>query len=180
MQEERQALEKQRTRPKWLRNSVYLVIMLLLVLLTTLTILMVLANLYDLVMGYKVLPRDGTVHNLGSSSSSSSFFGSIGSVIQVVVIFYVMWASIVGLHSAPGIRSIMPKPHDTPLTDIIANATLILVLSSAQPLLARTLGLTNFDLLGDYYRPRHVYAVFLYNFLFAGATVWCLLKKVVL
>ena len=178
MQEERQALEKQRARPKWLQNSVYILIMLSLVLLTTLSILMVFAQLYDLVMGYRV-GTDGTVHNFGPSSSSY-FFGSITSVIQVVVIFYVMWASIVGLHSVPGIRSITPKPHDTPLTDIIANATLILVLSSAQPLLVTTLGLTNFDLLGAYYRPRHFYADLFYNFVFAGATVCRLLKKVVL
>lgn len=154
--------------------------MLALLILTSLSVLMVFANVFELVMGYKALPGDGAMRNLGSSSSSS-FFGSIGSVTQVVVIFYVMGASIVGLHSAPGIRSITPKPHDTPLTSIIANATLILILSSAQPLLARTLGLSNFDLLGDYREIRwlrHFYIVLLYNFLFAGATAWCLLKKI--
>lgn len=157
---------------------IYPVIMLALLLLTSLSVLMVFTNVFELVMGYKALPGDGTVPNLGSSSSS---FGSVGSVIQVVVIFYVMGASIVGLHSAPGIRSITPKPHDTPLSSIIANATLILVLSSAQPLLARTLGLTNFDLLGDYREIRWLrqfYIVLLYNFVFAAATAWCLLKKI--
>ena len=180
MQEERLTLEKQRDKPKWQRNLVYPVIMLALLVLTSLSVLMVFANVFELVMGYKALPGDGTVPHLGASSSSSNF-GSVGSVVQVVVIFYVMWASIVGLHSAPGIRRIAPKPHDTPLTDIIANATLILILSSAQPLLARTLGLTNFDLLGDYREIRwlrHFYIVLLYNFVFAGATAWCLLKKI--
>ena len=33
---------------------------------------------------------------------------------------------------------------------VIANCLIILLLSSALPLLARTLGITNFDLLGDY------------------------------
>ena len=178
--EERRALEEQQARPKWQRNLIYPVIMLALLLLTTLSVLMVFANVFELVMGYKALPGDGIVRHLGASSSSS-FFGSVGSVIQVIVIFYVMWASIVGLHSVPGIRSITPKPRDTPLPDIIANATLILVLSSAQPLLARTLGLTSFDLLGDYREIRwlrHFYIVLLYNFLFAGATVCCLLQKI--
>jgi len=177
--ERRRTLEMQQSKPKWQRSLEYPVIMLLLLILTGGSFLMVAVNVVELLIGQKALPGDGIVRDLGQLSNS--YFGSIGTAIQVIVIFYVMAASMVGLHSAPGIQSIMPKPHDTPLSHIISNTTLILVLSSSFPLLARTLGLSNFDLLGDYREIRWLrqfYIVLLYNFLFAGATACCLLKKI--
>ncbi|KAK1341197.1 hypothetical protein QTO34_017600 [Cnephaeus nilssonii] len=62
---------------------------------------------------------------------------------------------------------------------IIGNCVCLLVLSSALPVFSRTLGLTRFDLLGDFGRFNwlgNFYIVFLYNATFAGLTTLCLVK----
>jgi len=59
----------------------------------------------------------------------------------------------------------------------------VLVLSSALPLLSRILGISNFDLLGNYGRIEwlgNFYLVLLYNLVFAVAATFCLAKKVML
>ncbi|XP_064330378.1 protein LMBR1L isoform X2 [Phalacrocorax carbo] len=64
---------------------------------------------------------------------------------------------------------------------IIGNCVSLLVLSSALPVFSRTLGITRFDLLGDFGRYNwlgNFYIVFLYNMGFAGLTTLCLVKKV--
>ncbi|EMP31244.1 Desert hedgehog protein [Chelonia mydas] len=63
---------------------------------------------------------------------------------------------------------------------IIGNCVSLLVLSSALPVFSRTLGLTRFDLLGDFGRFNwlgNFYIVFFYNMLFAALTTLCLVKK---
>lgn len=72
-----------------------------------------------------------------------SKLGPVGAVTEVIVIFYVAVTSIVGLYGLPGVSRIMPKFHGTPLTHLIANCVLLLVLSSALPLLSRILGMYN-------------------------------------
>ncbi|XP_062366945.1 protein LMBR1L isoform X5 [Cinclus cinclus] len=64
---------------------------------------------------------------------------------------------------------------------IIGNCVSLLVLSSALPVFSRTLGITRFDLLGDFGRFNwlgNFYIVFLYNMGFAGLTTLCLVKRV--
>ncbi|GCC20686.1 hypothetical protein chiPu_0019252 [Chiloscyllium punctatum] len=63
---------------------------------------------------------------------------------------------------------------------IIGNCVSLLVLSSALPVFSRTLGITNFDLLGNFGSFNwlgNFYIIFLYNMLFAGLTAMCLVKK---
>ncbi|XP_055045295.1 limb region 1 homolog-like protein isoform X3 [Misgurnus anguillicaudatus] len=65
--------------------------------------------------------------------------------------------------------------------EIIANCVSLLILSSALPVFSRTLGITRFDLLGDFGRYNwlgNFHIVFLYNILFAGLTSACLIKTV--
>ncbi|XP_012776662.1 limb region 1 homolog-like protein isoform X2 [Maylandia zebra] len=65
--------------------------------------------------------------------------------------------------------------------EIIANCVSLLILSSALPVFSRTLGITRFDLLGDFGRYNwlgNFYVVFLYNMLFAGLTSASLIKTV--
>ncbi|XP_030324007.1 protein LMBR1L isoform X7 [Calypte anna] len=64
---------------------------------------------------------------------------------------------------------------------IIGNCVSLLVLSSALPIFSRTLGITRFDLLGDFGRFNwlgNFSLVFLYNMGFAGLTTLCLVRKV--
>ncbi|XP_020934818.1 limb region 1 protein homolog isoform X3 [Sus scrofa] len=65
-------------------------------------------------------------------------------------------------------------------TRIIGNCVSILVLSSALPVMSRTLGITRFDLLGDFGRFNwlgNFYIVLSYNLLFAVVTTLCLVRK---
>ncbi|XP_054621204.1 limb region 1 protein homolog isoform X2 [Dunckerocampus dactyliophorus] len=63
---------------------------------------------------------------------------------------------------------------------IIGCCVSILVLSSALPVMSRTLGITRFDLLGDFGRfdwLGNFYIVLSYNLLFAVVTTLCLVRK---
>ncbi|GAB5568968.1 limb region 1 protein homolog isoform X1 [Prionailurus iriomotensis] len=74
----------------------------------------------------------------------------------------------------------IPKKDDTTMTKIIGNCVSILVLSSALPVMSRTLGITRFDLLGDFGRFNwlgNFYIVLSYNLLFAIVTTLCLVRK---
>uniref|UniRef100_F7AR89 Limb development membrane protein 1 like n=1 Tax=Equus caballus TaxID=9796 RepID=F7AR89_HORSE len=151
LQTQRVLLEKRRKASAWQRNLGYPLAMLFLLVLT------------------------GT--SLGQVSFSK--LGSFGAVIQVVLIFYLMVSSVVGFYSSPLFRGLWPRWHDTAMTQIIGNCVCLLVLSSALPVFSRTLGLTRFDLLGDFGRFNwlgNFYIVFLYNAAFAGLTTLCLVK----
>ncbi|KAK1344187.1 LOW QUALITY PROTEIN: hypothetical protein QTO34_014752 [Cnephaeus nilssonii] len=65
------------------------------------------------------------------------------------------------------------------MTQIIGNCVCLLILSSALPVFSRALGLTRFDLLGDFGCFNwlgNFYIVFLYDATFAGLTTLCLVK----
>jgi len=72
--------------------------------------------------------------------SSLSKLGPIGATIEVAVILYLAATSAIGLYTLPGVKRVQPKLNSTPLTHLIANCALLLVLSSALPLLSRILG----------------------------------------
>uniref|UniRef100_A0A3Q1JGR6 Limb development membrane protein 1 like n=1 Tax=Anabas testudineus TaxID=64144 RepID=A0A3Q1JGR6_ANATE len=99
----------------------------------------------------------------------------------MMVIIYLMVSSVVGFYSSPLFMGLLPRAQDTNLTEIIANCVSLLILSSALPVFSRTLGITRFDLLGDFGRYNwlgNFYIVFLYNMLFAGLTSASLIKTV--
>lgn len=69
-----------------------------------------------------------------------SVLGPVGAALEVVLILYLIAASLLGCYSLPLVARIRPRPHDTPMVHVIANCVVVLMLSSALPLLARTLG----------------------------------------
>uniref|UniRef100_T1HA65 RRM domain-containing protein n=1 Tax=Rhodnius prolixus TaxID=13249 RepID=T1HA65_RHOPR len=112
--------------------------------------------------------------------TSLSKLGPVGAGIEIVVITYLAVTSCAGLYTLPLLAKIRPTNHGTPLSLLIANAAILLVLSSALPLLSRILGITNFDLLGHFGKIEwlgNFQIVFLYNLLFAGVTTLCLVNK---
>ena len=165
-----------------LRRLVYPLAMILLLALTTTALLNVLQNTLQLLVGIKALPLSTREHYpLGLSSLSK--LGVIGALIEVALICYLMAASTVGLYTLPFLSGLRPQVKNTPLTQLIVNCALVLVLSSALPLLSRILGISNFDLLGNYGRIEwlgNFYLVLLYNLVFAVAATLCLAKKVML
>ncbi|XP_030624695.1 limb region 1 homolog-like protein isoform X2 [Chanos chanos] len=155
----RVALEMRRKASPWQRNLGYPLAMLLLLALTMVCVLMVCFHVLELLFDETAMPRG----------------------MEVVLILYLMVSSLVGFYSSPLFTSLLPRARDTTLTQIIVNCVCLLVLSSALPVFSRTLGITRFDLLGDFGRYNwlgNFYIVFLYNMVFAGLTSACLIKTV--
>nr|XP_056718969.1 protein LMBR1L [Euleptes europaea] len=171
-------LETRRKASAWQRNLGYPLAMLSLLSLTGISVLVVCFHVLELLLDDAAMPRGIQEAPLGKVSFS--IFGSFGAAVQVILIFYLMISSVVGFYSSPLFTKLLPERHDTTMTKIIGNCVSLLVLSSALPVLSRTLGITRFDLLGDFGRFNwlgNFYIVFLYNMLFAGLTTLCLVKK---
>ncbi|XP_063699045.1 protein Lilipod [Culicoides brevitarsis] len=167
---ERKNLDKLRSSSAFQRNFVYPVAMLLLLALTGITVLLVAQNTIELLIGIKALPLSSRQFTLGIMSLSK--LGPLGAALEFVVIIYLSAASTVGLYTMPSMQKVRPKYRETSLSILILNCALVLILSSAFPLLARILGITNFDLLGDYGEIEWLGSfsfVFLYNVVFATA-----------
>ncbi|KAM6106290.1 LOW QUALITY PROTEIN: protein LMBR1L [Pterocles gutturalis] len=175
---ERRKLELRHRASPWQRNLGYPA-MLGLLALTGISILIVCFHVLELLLDDAAMPRGIQDASLGQVSFS--IFGSFGAALQVVLIFYLMLSSVVGFYSSPLFTRLLPERRDTPLTKIIGNCVSLLVLSSALPVFSRTLGITRFDLLGDFGRfdwLGNFSIVFLYNMGFAGLTTLCLVKRV--
>jgi len=171
-------LQKQKATSSFQRNIVYPVAMLALLALTVITIILVLFNSLQLLVGIKALPKSTAQFTLGLTSLSK--LGTLGAGIEVMVIAYMAVTSCVGFYSVPILCKMRPQSHKTPLSLLIANCALFVVLSSALPLLSRILGITNFDLLGDFGKIEwlgNFKIVFLYNILFASVTTLCFVKQ---
>ncbi|XP_048874065.1 limb region 1 homolog-like protein [Brienomyrus brachyistius] len=175
----RVALEMRRRASPWQRNLGYPLAMLLLLALTVVCVLMVSFHVLELLFDESAMPRGMEDPLLGAASFS--MFGSLGATVQAVLILYLMLSSVVGFYSSPLFTGLLPHAQDTTLTQIIGNCVSLLVLSSALPVFSRTLGITRFDLLGDFGRYNwlgNFYIVFLYNMLFAGLTSASLINTV--
>uniref|UniRef100_A0A3P9A7V0 Limb development membrane protein 1 like n=1 Tax=Esox lucius TaxID=8010 RepID=A0A3P9A7V0_ESOLU len=170
-------LEMRKKASPWQRNLGYPLAMLLLLALTVVCVLIVCYHVVELLFDDSAMPRGMQDPLLGAASFS--MFGSLGAAVQVVLILYLMISSVVGFYSSPLFVGLRPHAQDTTLTQIIGNCVSLLVLSSALPVFSRSLGITRFDLLGDFGRYNwlgNFHIVFLYNILFAGLTSACLIN----
>lgn len=135
---ERKSLDKQRASSAFQRNFVYPVAMLLLLVLTGVTVLLVIQNTIELLIGIKALPLSSRQFTLGIMSLSK--LGPLGAALEVIIIVYLGATSTVGLYTMPSMRNVRPQRKHTSLSQLILNCVLVLILSSAFPLLARILG----------------------------------------
>ncbi|CAL1271726.1 unnamed protein product [Larinioides sclopetarius] len=161
------------------RNFLYPLMMILLVLLTVVSGLMVTQNTLELCFGIKTLPV--YTQNLSLGINSLSSLGPIGAALEIILILYLWCTSIIGLYSLPLFCYLKPKVRNTSMTQVIGNCAILLILSSALPVLARSLGITNFDLLGDFGRINwlgNFYIVVFHNIVFAVTTAVCLGTKI--
>ncbi|XP_018493932.1 protein Lilipod [Galendromus occidentalis] len=170
-------LENQR-RKSILRTIIYPVAMALLLVLTVYSFLLVLRNIFELLFGMKTLPIviQDTVPALGINSLSS--LGTVGCALEIILILYLWGASLVGFYS--NLTSLTPRRSSCPLMNVIINCAVFSILSSALPLLSRVIGLTDFDLLGNFGKVRWLgnFTIVLgYNLVFAGFTLGCLMTK---
>ncbi|XP_075550046.1 LMBR1-like protein lilipod isoform X5 [Dermacentor variabilis] len=177
----RRELALQQLASPWRRNLGYPLAMLALLSLTIISLLMVIHNTLQLLIGIKALPVSPQVEQFSLGISSLSALGVVGSSLEIVLILYLWLASVVGFFTLPVFCRLRPKPSSATLTQIIGNCAVLLVLSSALPVLARTLGITNFDLLGDFGRIEWLASfplVLTYNVVFVAAAATSLATKV--
>ncbi|XP_069770855.1 limb region 1 protein homolog isoform X5 [Narcine bancroftii] len=171
-------LERRKKASAWERNLVYPVVMLILLSGTAISVLLVAFNILTLLVDESAMPKGS--QELGLGKASLSAFGFVGAAIEILLIFYLMVSSVVGFYSLRFFAALAPTKDDTTMTKIIGNCVSILVLSSALPVMSRTLGITRFDLLGDFGRFNwlgNFYIVLSYNLLFAVVTTLCLIRK---
>uniref|UniRef100_A0A2K5IYC4 Limb development membrane protein 1 n=1 Tax=Colobus angolensis palliatus TaxID=336983 RepID=A0A2K5IYC4_COLAP len=144
----------------------------------SISVLLVACNILCLLVDETAMPKGTRGPGIGNASLST--FGFVGAALEIILIFYLMVSSVVGFYSLRFFGNFTPKKDDTTMTKIIGNCVSILVLSSALPVMSRTLGITRFDLLGDFGRFNwlgNFYIVLSYNLLFAIVTTLCLVRK---
>ncbi|XP_047525733.1 protein Lilipod [Pieris napi] len=174
----RKEVENKRKTSSLQRNVVYPLAMLLLLALTAITVLMVLQNTLELLIGIKALPLSTRQFTLGIASLSK--LGWAGATLEAFLILYLHAASLTGLCTPMRALRVLPRARRTPLTRIIALCAVLLAHSTAQPLLVKILGITNFDLLGEFGRIEWLGSfklVLLYNAIFASTASLCLINK---
>ncbi|XP_022643341.1 limb region 1 protein homolog [Varroa jacobsoni] len=170
-------LEHQRKRSA-LRTLLYPIAMALLLVFTIYSFLLVVRNILELLFGVKTLPIVMQDREPALGIASLSSLGTVGCALEILLILYLWGASLVGFYS--NMTGLRPRRNSCPLTAVILNCAVFAILSSALPLLSRVVGLTDFDLLGNFGRVRWLgnFTIVLgYNLLFAGFTLTCLLTK---
>ncbi|KAM4533509.1 limb region 1 protein homolog [Odontesthes bonariensis] len=175
---QRNKLERRKKASGWEKNLLYPIVMLILLTGTTISVIMVALNILYLLVDETAMPMGSTDRGIGNTSLST--FGVAQAVLEIVLMFYLMVSSVVGFYSLRLFEGLTPRKDDTTMTTIIGCCVSILVLSSALPVMSRTLGITRFDLLGDFGRFNwlgNFYIVLSYNFLFAVVTTLCLVRK---
>ncbi|XP_078199486.1 limb region 1 protein homolog isoform X10 [Callithrix jacchus] len=193
-------LERRKKASAWERNLVYPAVMILLLIQTSISVLLVACNILCLLVDETAMPKGTRGPGIGNASLST--FGFVGAALEIILIFYLMVSSVVGFYSLRFFGNFTPKKDDTTMTKIIGNCVSLLVLSSALPVMSRTLvyrevdhvlkvkqiftlslkplRITRFDLLGDFGRFNwlgNFYIVLSYNLLFAIVTTLCLVRK---
>uniref|UniRef100_A0A673WPJ9 Limb development membrane protein 1 n=1 Tax=Salmo trutta TaxID=8032 RepID=A0A673WPJ9_SALTR len=171
-------VQRRKKASAWEKNLLYPIVMLILLTGTTISVLLVALNILYLLVDETAMPKGSTDRGLGNTSLSP--FGVVQAVVEIVLMFYLMVSSVVGFYSLRVFEGLTPRKDDTTMTTIIGCCVSILVLSSALPVMSRTLGITRFDLLGDFGRFNwlgNFYIVLSYNLLFAVVTTLCLVRK---
>ena len=108
--------------------------------------MMIVFNILKHIFGYQKLP----VFDI-SQGVEGHFLGIAGMAVENAIIMlvcllfcnvfrYIMIASLVGIYSLPFVRRLRPERKRTSMTAIIINCSLVLILSSAFPVLANILG----------------------------------------
>ncbi|XP_029955430.1 limb region 1 protein homolog isoform X1 [Salarias fasciatus] len=175
---QRNKLERRKKASGWEKNLLYPIVMLILLTGTTISVLMVALNILYLLVDETAMPKGSTERGIGNTSLST--FGVAQAALEIILMFYLMVSSVVGFYSLRVFEGLTPRKDDTTMTTIIGCCVSILVLSSALPVMSRTLGITRFDLLGDFGRFNwlgNFYIVLSYNLLFAVVTTLCLVRK---
>uniref|UniRef100_A0A8D2B2P1 Limb development membrane protein 1 n=1 Tax=Sciurus vulgaris TaxID=55149 RepID=A0A8D2B2P1_SCIVU len=132
-------LESKQKASAWEEIWVYPAVMILLLIETSISVLLVACNILCLLVDETAMPKGARGPGIGNASLST--FGFVGAALEIILIFYLMVSSVVGFYSLRFFGNFTPRKDDTTMTKIIGNCVSILVLSSALPVMSRTLGL---------------------------------------
>uniref|UniRef100_A0A667Y445 Limb development membrane protein 1 n=1 Tax=Myripristis murdjan TaxID=586833 RepID=A0A667Y445_9TELE len=135
---QRNKLERRKKASGWEKNLLYPIVMLILLAGTTISVLMVALNILYLLVDETAMPKGSTDRGIGNTSLST--FGVAQAVLEIILMFYLMVSSVVGFYSLRVFEGLTPRKDDTTMTTIIGCCVSILVLSSALPVMSRTLG----------------------------------------
>ncbi|XP_061441891.1 limb region 1 protein homolog isoform X4 [Rhineura floridana] len=133
-------LERRKKASAWERNLVYPAVMILLLTETAISVLLVACNILCLLVDETAMPKGSKGPGIGNASLST--FGFVGAALEIILIFYLMISSVVGFYSLRFFGDFTPRKDDTTMTKIIGNCVSILVLSSALPVMSRTLDIS--------------------------------------
>ncbi|KHJ47958.1 LMBR1-like region [Trichuris suis] len=122
----------------------------LLVVLSSFSMILVIMNVLQLITGLRRLPSPVEEFELGKSSLS--FLGIWGAAVEIIVTLFLAFTSFYGCYTLSPMLYLRPKRKETSMKAITINCAIVLLLCSALPVLAKVLGITNFDLLGEYGR----------------------------
>jgi len=98
--------------------------------------------------------------------------GSFASLLQILVIMYMMTSAFVGFYNLPITKRIRPKFKSLSMEKLTINVACVLLISSSFPVVARILEITSFDLIGDYSNTSYLSSdrfLYLYKFVFLVA-----------
>ncbi|XP_030635800.1 limb region 1 protein homolog isoform X3 [Chanos chanos] len=142
---QRSKLERRKKASGWEKNLLYPIVMLILLAGTALSVMFVALNIVYLLLDETALPKGSTDKGIRSASASTSF-GVVQAIVEILLMFYLMVSSVVGFYSLRVFQGLTPRKDDTTMTTIIGCCVSILVLSSALPVMSRTLGLDKLNL----------------------------------
>lgn len=173
----------QKITASWIRSKIpwllYPLAMALLVTTTGITCAIVFFNLSTRLLKLNDSTR-GQQFVLGIASISK--MGIVGAIFQTLLIIYIGIATLVGMYNLPILGLLQPIRGKTPYIKIMLNCMVVLILSSALPLFTRTVGITNFDLFGNFGQivwTQNHHLVLFYNCAFLVALSICLCHSVV-
>nr|XP_061809861.1 limb region 1 protein homolog isoform X4 [Nerophis lumbriciformis] len=141
----RNKLERRKQASGWEKNLLYPIVMLILLAGTAISVLLVALNILYLLVDETAMPK-GSTDRGGIGNTSLSTFGVVQAVLEIILMFYLMASSVVGFYSLRLFEGLTPRKDDTTMTTIIGCCVSILVLSSALPVMSRTLGLDKLQL----------------------------------
>ncbi|XP_019897485.1 limb region 1 protein homolog isoform X3 [Esox lucius] len=137
VRDQRAKLERRKKASAWEKNLLYPIVVLILLAGTTISVLLVALNILYLLVDETAMPKGSKDQGLGNTSLST--FGVVQAVLEIILMFYLMVSSVVGFYSLRVFEGLTPRKDDTTMTTIIGCCVSILVLSSALPVMSRTL-----------------------------------------
>jgi hypothetical protein len=76
--------------------------------------------------------------------------GLVNTLIDLILVVYITVSAFVGYYHMEWLSPVHPKVKETPVSIILLNTFLIIVVSSSLPAVARILGILRFELMGNF------------------------------